>query len=399
MICAPSFFSSPAQAGPCPDSRTGRQNMKQRVRKSEHDPACSLCIAGGGTGGHVFPALALADIVRRHWPHLQVSFIGAERGLESELLPARGEQALFLTIHSIQGAGFMQRLRVFAWELPRAILRIWSDWRAVRPRLLVGVGGYASAAGVVAAILYRIPVVLYEQNAVPGLVNRKLARFCKGILVGFTEAAEGLPQRKCVHIGNLVPPAIRHIRWQPHVPPRLIVLGGSQGAQFLNETVPPACRLLKCAGYSFTVTHVAGDGSGRKPMLARAYRDAGIDAEVLGFCRDMPGLYVKGDLMLTRAGAMSVAEAAVVGMPAIFVPLPHAANDHQYYNARTLVSRGAAIIIDQKTGDAKILASEIEHILFDAKRLKSMSEAAVKSVPERGEEKLLGMLGTWLGQC
>jgi len=358
----------------------------------------ALCIAGGGTGGHVFPALALADVVRRHWPHVQVSFIGAERGLEAELLPERGEAALLLTIHSVQGAGFMQQFRVLAWELPRAILRIWKHWRAVRPRLVVGVGGYASVAGVAAAILRRIPVVLYEQNAVPGLVNRKLARFCRGVLVGFAEAADGLPQRKCVHIGNLVPRAIRDIHWQPHMPPRLIVLGGSQGAQFLNETVPLACRILRCAGRRFTVTHVAGGGEGRQEELTKVYRDGGVDAEVLGFCRDMPGLYVHGDLMIARAGAMSVTEAAVVGMPAIFVPLPHAANNHQYYNARVLACRGAAIIMDQKTGDEQALASEIEKLLFNVKRLTAMSEAAVKSVPEQGEEKLLTMLGRWLAQ-
>ncbi len=363
------------------------------------DPFLSLCIAGGGTGGHVFPALALADIVRRHWPHVQVSFIGAERGLEARLLPERGEAALFLTMHSVQGAGFMQQLRVLVWELPRAVLHIWKYWRAVRPQLVVGVGGYASVAGVVAAILRRIPVVLYEQNAVPGLVNRKLARFCQGILLGFAEAADTLPRGKCRHTGNLVPQAIQETHWQPHTPPGLIVLGGSQGAQFLNETVPAACRILKRAGHRFTVIHVAGDGSGRKKMLASAYHDAGIDAELLGFCRDMAGLYAKGDLMIARAGAMSVTEAAAVGMPAIFVPLPHAANAHQYYNARTLASRSAAVIIDQETATAEVLASEIGKLLFNVRQLTSMSEAAAQSVPEQGEEKMLDMLGIWLGKC
>jgi len=355
-----------------------------------------LCIAGGGTGGHVFPALALADIARRHWPHLQVSFIGAERGLESRLLPERDEQALFLTIHSVQGAGFMQQLRVLLWELPRAILHIWKHWRGARPRLVVGVGGYASVAGVAAAILRRIPVVLYEQNAVAGLVNRKLACFSQGVLLGFTEAADGLPRKKCRHIGNLVPQSIRDVRWQSHTPPRLLVLGGSQGAQFMNETVPEACRILKRTGHVFTVTHVAGEAAGRVANIENIYHNIEVNAEVLGFCRDMPGLYAKGDLMIARAGAMSVSEAAVVGMPAIFVPLPHAADNHQYHNARSLASLGAAVLIDQESSDAGILAGEIEKLLFDAKRLKSMSEAAVESVPEHGEEQLLGILGTWL---
>jgi len=370
--------------------------MKGAVRDARPDSISLLCIAGGGTGGHVFPALALADIARRHWPHLQVSFIGAECGLEARLLPERGEQALFLTMHSVQGAEFIQRLRVLVWELPRAVLRIWKHWRAMRPRLVVGVGGYASVAGVLAAILRRIPVVLYEQNAVPGLVNRKLARFSRGILLGFSEAANGLPRSKCQYTGNLVPQAIQDVCWQAHTPPRLIVLGGSQGAKFLNESVPVACRILKQAGHVFTVMHVAGQGTGRVETVARNYHDADIDAEVSSFCHNMPGLYASGDLMIARAGAMSVSEAAVAGMPAIFVPLPSAADDHQRYNAQSLVSIGAAVLIDQKSADANILASEIETLLFDVKRLQSMSEAAVKTVPEHGEEKLLGMLAPCL---
>jgi len=174
------------------------------------------------------------------------------------------------------------------------------------------------------------------------------------------------------------------------------VLGGSQGARFLNETAPAACRILKRAGRRFTVTHVAGEEPDGKEMLAGAYRDAGIDAEVLGFCRDMPGLYAKGDLIIARAGAMSVTEAAVAGMPAIFVPLPHAANNHQFCNARVLASCGAAVIIDQQTATTEVLANEIGNLLFDVERLTVMSKAAARVVPTRGEEKLLSMLEPWL---
>jgi len=356
-----------------------------------------LCIAGGGTGGHVFPALTLADIARRRWPQLQVSFIGAERGLEARLLPARGEQVLLLSMHSVQGAGPMQKLRVLAWELPGAILRIWRQWRAVRPRLVVGVGGYASVAGVVAALLRRIPVMLYEQNAVPGMVNRNLARFSQGILLGFAEAAERLPREKCVYAGNLVSRALSRVHWQAHTPPGLVVLGGSQGAGFLNEVAPAACRELKQKGRAFTVTHVAGEGAEYAGTLAAAYRDAGIDAEVIEFCDDMPALYAKGDLMVARAGAMTVSEAAAVGMPAIFIPLPHAADNHQFFNARTLACPGAAVVVEQDQCDVDTLAGHIERLMFDTGHLEKMSRAAVKSVPENGGARLLAMLERWLG--
>jgi len=356
-----------------------------------------LCIAGGGTGGHVFPALALADLARRAWPQLKVSFIGAERGLEARLLPERGEQVLLLTMHSVQAAGLTQKLKVLIWELPRAILRIWDQWRAARPRLVIGVGGYASVAGVVAALLHRIPVVLYEQNAVPGLVNRKLARFSQGVLVGFAEASNCLPREKCIHSGNLVAGALKGVRWQAHSPPRLIVLGGSQGASFLNETLPVACRKLKQAGHEFRVTHVAGAGTGRIESVTAAYQAAGIDAETIGFCSHMPDLYATGDLLVARAGAMTVSEAAVVGMPSIFVPLPHAADNHQFHNARALAGRFAAVVMVQKEADADTLAAQIEQLLFNPERLQEMSKAAIKAVPENGEARLLAMLGRWLG--
>jgi UDP-N-acetylglucosamine--N-acetylmuramyl-(pentapeptide) pyrophosphoryl-undecaprenol N-acetylglucosamine transferase len=152
-----------------------------------------LCIAGGGTGGHVMPALALADAMRAHNKDVSVSFIGAERGLEATLLPERGEDVMLLNMHSVQGAGLLQKIKVLLWELPQSVVKIRSVWKVNKPTVLVGVGGYASVAGVVAALLSRIPVVLYEQNAIPGLVNRVLYRFCDVMMLGFASATKHLP--------------------------------------------------------------------------------------------------------------------------------------------------------------------------------------------------------------
>jgi len=354
-----------------------------------------LCIAGGGTGGHVFPALALADAVRRRWPDTQVSFIGAQRGMEAKLLPERGEQVLLLTMHSVQGAGIAQKLRVLFWELPCAVLSIWRQWRPARPHLVVGVGGYASVAGVLAAFLRRIPVVLYEQNAVPGMVNRRLARFCRAVMLGFSDAAARLPKDKCEFTGNLVSAAIRNCKRQAQKPPHLIVLGGSQGALALNEILPEACRLLREAGHDFRLTHVAGSTQ-RVPALVDAYAAAGVNASVLDFCCDMPALYAGADLMLARSGAMSVCEAAVVGLPSIFVPLPHAADNHQFYNAASLVAAGGAVLIEQHSLSAGRLAGQIGEMLFDAPRLKGMSKAAQSAQPADSEDRMLAVLGRWL---
>jgi UDP-N-acetylglucosamine--N-acetylmuramyl-(pentapeptide) pyrophosphoryl-undecaprenol N-acetylglucosamine transferase len=355
-----------------------------------------LCIAGGGTGGHVMPALALADAARARWPELKVEFIGAERGLEARLLPERGEEVLLLSMHAVQGAGLLQRLNVLLRELPKAVLRIRRHWRGHKPTVLVGVGGYASVTGVVAALIGRIPVMLYEQNAVPGLVNRTLARFCRHIMLGFSEAGSRLPAGRSVHTGNIIRRDIVAGHWQAHTPPCLLVLGGSQGARFLNETVPAACRQLAGQGIAFSVRHVCGK-HGDAGALAAAYRDAGITAEVVPFCDDMPGFYASGDLMIARAGAMTVGEVAAFGMPTIFVPLPSAADNHQFHNAKALVDRDAALMAEQASISAAQLADSIAGLFREPERLATMSAAARTAFVGDADQRQLALLAPYLG--
>ncbi len=355
-----------------------------------------LCIAGGGTGGHVYPALALADAVRKQWPDVEVNFIGAQRGLEAQLLPERDENVLLLNMHRIQGATLASKLKVLLWELPGAVFRIMGAWRTRKPALVVGVGGYASVAGVVAAIIRRIPVVLYEQNAIPGLVNRKLAYLCNRIMLGFPDAARFLPEQKCVATGNIIPEAIRNTRWQAHTPPRLLVMGGSQGAACLNEMLPECCRLLAMQGLEFSVTHVCGPENGRMGSVQAAYREAKVAAEILGYCHDMPAFYAKGDLLVARSGAMTVGEAASCGMPAIFIPLPSAADNHQYYNARALSDAGAALTIEQGHASPALLAGHIKRLLFAPRELERMSKAATTAVGSDAKERQLAVVGQFL---
>jgi len=357
-----------------------------------------LCIAGGGTGGHVMPALALADAARDRWPELRVQFIGAERGLEARLLPERGENALLLRMHAVQGAGLTQRLRVLLWELPRAILRIRRSWRDQRPDLLVGVGGYASVSGVLAALLCRIPVVLYEQNAMPGLVNRTLARFCDAIMLGFEAARSRLPGRiRSIVTGNIVRRDIRRVSWQTHQPPRLLVMGGSQGAAVLNSQVPEACALLARKGRRFFVSHIAGRDETARSRAESVYRQAGIEARVLGFCDAMPEFYADGELLIARAGAMTVSEAAAIGLPSILVPLPHAADDHQRANAESLGD--GAIIIDQSRLTPMLLAATIEELLFDPERLEAMHRRLKERAIEDAAERQIGVLSDYLEEA
>jgi len=356
-----------------------------------------LCIAGGGTGGHVMPALALADAARDRWPELRVEFIGAERGLEARLLPEHGESVLLLAMHSVKGAGIWQTLRVLLWELPQAVRIIRRSWRDQRPDLLVGVGGYASVSGVVAALISRIPVVLYEQNAMPGLVNRKLARLCRSIMLGFEVAKNHLGSHvHSVMTGNVVRQSIAETQWQAHTPPCLLVLGGSQGASILNQTVPEACALLAAKGHVFNVRHIGGSDEAALKQTRDRYERAGVKTDVMSFCDDMAAFYACGDLMIARAGAMTVGEAAICGMPSLFVPLPSAADDHQRYNAESLAQAGAACVLDQKLMTAETLAAEIEQYLFNPERLKQMSQAAYAVAPHDAGQKQLDVLSGYL---
>ncbi|MDQ7001433.1 MAG: undecaprenyldiphospho-muramoylpentapeptide beta-N-acetylglucosaminyltransferase [Ghiorsea sp.] len=336
-----------------------------------------ICIAGGGTGGHVMPALALADAVRLQWSGLKVHFIGAERGLEATLLPERGEEVLLLNMHAVQGVGLLQRLRVIGLELPFAVFKIMRVWRKEKPRVLVGVGGYASVAGVIAALLSRIPVVLYEQNAIPGMVNRILYRFCNQMMLGFASAEQHLPHtHKSVVTGNVVRQAITAVKYQLADKPCLLVMGGSQGAMFLNQTVPLACVKLAQQGLDFSVIHLVGAGDGRVAQVKAMYEDAGIDADVQAYSSDMPGLFAQASLMVARSGAMTVCEAAAVGMPCFFVPLPWAADNHQYYNAKVLADAGAAKILNQDTCDETLLALKLSKTLCHPSKLKNMHTQA-----------------------
>jgi len=317
--------------------------------------------------------------------------------LEARLLPERGEQVQLLAMHGVKGAGVLQRLRVLLWELPQAVISIRRQWQGERPDLLVGVGGYASISGVAAALISRIPVVLYEQNAMPGLANRTLARFCRCIMLGFAAASDKLAGRAHrVVTGNVVRESISAIRWQNHIPPRLLVLGGSQGAMVLNQTVPQACQMLAREGREFVVSHIVGGDETTLQQVGRMYAQSEIKAEVLPFCEDMAEFYGSGNLMVARAGAMTVCEAACVGMPTLFVPLPHAADDHQRHNAETLSRAGAALVLDQQNLDAESLAAHIDAHLFHPETLAGMSQAAYAAAPYAAQEKQLDVLAGYL---
>jgi len=249
---------------------------------------------------------------------------------------------------------------------------------------------------VLAALVSGVPVVLYEQNAVPGLVNRTLARFCKQVMLGFSQAAAHLPHAGAIYTGNMVRENIAKVQWQAHQVPCLLVMGGSQGALFLNEKVPQACARLKQEGFDFRVLHVCGRYQNPRPKVLAIYDKAGVEAEVWEFCDNMPYFYRQGDVMIARSGAMTVSEALMVGMPCLFVPLPHAADQHQRYNAQSVSEQGGAWCLLQHDTSLETLTHLLKETLCQAEILQNMHQSMKKIAKKDAKQSQLDVLSAWL---
>lgn len=320
-----------------------------------------VLIMAGGTGGHVFPALAVARALRlRDEP---VIWLGTERGFESRVVPPEGIPLEIVRIQGLRGKG------VLSWLLAPlrvlvAVLDAVRVLRRCRPKVVLGMGGYTAGPGGVAAWLLRRPLVIHEQNAVAGLTNRLLAGFAREVLEAFPGSFSGRVNTRVTgnpvraDIAALPPPAKRFAGRQG--PLRLLVLGGSQGARALNETVASAVALLP-RDQRPAIRHQAGEST--RPVAEAAYRAAGVEAQVLPFISDMAEAYGWADVVLARAGALTVAELAAAGVGAVLVPFPAAVDDHQTRNAGWLVTAGAATLLPQSRLTAASLAAELRPYL------------------------------------
>ncbi|HET8552683.1 MAG TPA: undecaprenyldiphospho-muramoylpentapeptide beta-N-acetylglucosaminyltransferase [Gammaproteobacteria bacterium] len=333
-----------------------------------------VLIMAGGTGGHVFPALAAAEELRRDG--CEIAWMGTHRGLEARLVPAAGIPMHWIGVGGLRGKGWATRLAA-PLVLARAISGALAIIRKVRPAVVLGMGGFASGPGGIAAWLTRRPLVIHEQNAVPGLTNRVLARFATTVLEAFPGSFP--PIRHARHIGNpvradfaaLPAPAARFAGRSGRI--RLLVFGGSQGAAILNETVPRALALLP-AEVRPEVWHQAGE---RHLEAARAaYAAAGVEARVEAFVDDVAAAYGWADVAVCRAGALTVAELAAAGLGAVLVPFAAAVDDHQTRNAEHLVSHDAAVMVPQSEMTADTLVAALRELVADRARLLRMAEAA-----------------------
>jgi UDP-N-acetylglucosamine--N-acetylmuramyl-(pentapeptide) pyrophosphoryl-undecaprenol N-acetylglucosamine transferase len=312
----------------------------------------TLLIMAGGTGGHIFPGLAVAQEARAAgW---QVVWMGARGGMEERLVPRHGYAAAWIRARAARGKGLVQKLLLPAnllysfWESARHIRRI-------RPDVVLGLGGYVAFPGGMMASLLGRPLALHEQNAIAGLANRVLAGVSDKVMVGFPQALRraewtGNPVR--AEIASIASPDERFRGRQG--PIRLLIVGGSLGAQALNQAVPRALALL---AERPQVVHQSGEK--HLEALRAAYAAAGVQGELVAFIDDMARRYAEADLVICRAGAVTIAELSAGGMASILVPFPHAVDDHQTANARFLAERGAALLLPQPELSAERLAALI----------------------------------------
>ena len=331
--------------------------------------ARTIMIMAGGTGGHVFPALAVAGYLKQQgW---RVVWLGAKTGMEATLVPKHGYEVAWVRFSGLRGKGLMRaallpfNLLVAFWQSARAIF-------AQRPDVVLGMGGYISFPGGMMASLLHRPLVIHEQNSVAGLANKVLARLADKVLEGFPGSLPGAqfsgnPVRK--DIAALGAPGARYAVRSGRL--RLMVVGGSLGAQILNETVPQALALLP-QGERPEVTHQAGEKN--IEALRAGYAGAGVQAELVAFIDDMAARYADADVILCRAGALTIAELACAGVASILVPFPHAVDDHQSANAKFLSARGAAILLPQAELSAPRLADLLRGLTRE--RLLEMAEKA-----------------------
>jgi UDP-N-acetylglucosamine--N-acetylmuramyl-(pentapeptide) pyrophosphoryl-undecaprenol N-acetylglucosamine transferase len=328
-----------------------------------------VIIAGGGTGGHLFPGLAVADALGRRRPS-RIVFVGSSRGIETRVVAKRGYSLRTLPVRALRGQGLFG-IANSAMRLPASLFSAWRLLGEIRPHLLIGVGGYASGPVVVAGWLRRVPTVLLEQNAHPGLTNRVLARFADRICVSFSESLEDFPHGRTVQTGNPVrPPAeVTTARREGF---SVLIFGGSAGAHRLNEIGVEAMTLLERGGLH--IVHQTGEADFE--AVRERYQGLEIEADVRPFIDDMAGAYAAADVVVCRAGATTLAELTALGKPALLVPYPYAADDHQRKNAESLVAQGAAIMILDRELSATSLAAAIAGLRAEPDRLAAMARAA-----------------------
>jgi UDP-N-acetylglucosamine--N-acetylmuramyl-(pentapeptide) pyrophosphoryl-undecaprenol N-acetylglucosamine transferase len=337
-----------------------------------------ILIAGGGTGGHLYPGIALAREVQRRDPHAAIAFVGTASGVEAKVVPREGFPLELIRVAGLKGKSRTERLKGFGL-LPLAAIDAWRLLSNYRPDIVVGVGGFASGPVLLLAALRGYPTMLLEQNALPGMTNRLLARVVRAAAVTFDEALRFFPGTGFVS-GNPVRPeffrddkeADDRLDSPPHAA-RILIFGGSQGAHALNLAMVAAAARLAAAGTRVAITHQTGERDLER--VRAAYLAAGLEARIEAFLYEMDREMSRADLVICRAGATTLSELAAAGRPAILVPLPTATDDHQRRNAEVIARRGGAEVIEEHELTGERLADLVLALTQDGQRRADMSRA------------------------
>lgn len=342
-----------------------------------------VIVAGGGTGGHLFPGLAVVEELRRRFRGIEVLFVGTERGIEARVLPPMGERLELLEVTPLKGQSPLALVKSVG-KLPLAMGKAMTLVRKFEPDVVIGVGGYASGPVLAAASMLGIKTAILEQNAHVGLANKILARRVDRAYLSFAETAPLFDPSRARVVGNPVRRAFVKAAQRAESDPlgfearskTLLVLGGSQGARALNQVVPEALARAGVLEHGLTIVHQTGKSM--RDDVAAAYRGLGIDADVVPFIDDMARAYANATLVIARAGATTLAELAAIGRPSILIPFPHAADDHQTKNAESLANDGAAVCVAEATLTPGGLADNVRALLDDDAARRAMAAAARK---------------------
>jgi UDP-N-acetylglucosamine--N-acetylmuramyl-(pentapeptide) pyrophosphoryl-undecaprenol N-acetylglucosamine transferase len=335
-------------------------------------------LAGGGTGGHVIPALAIANQLKKSY-NAECLFIGTARGIENRLVPAAGFPLQLVQVGALKNVGLTTRLKT-AFDLPRAVWAASGMLNEFAPDVVIGVGGYASGPAMLAAVVKHIPTLAFEPNVVPGFANRVVAKFVSGAAVHFAETARYF--RRAEVTGVPVRQAFFEIAPKRGGAPTVLVFGGSQGAHAINEAMIRCLPVLLREAPGIHIIHQTGerdynDALASYQSLQKSKTEVNDGQfEVFKFIEDMPAAFARADLVVCRSGASTVAEIAAAGKPAVFVPFPRATDDHQRVNAEALARQGAAVVVEESKLEGVWLAETIAALLQDSQRLQLMSQAA-----------------------
>ncbi|MDY6862835.1 MAG: undecaprenyldiphospho-muramoylpentapeptide beta-N-acetylglucosaminyltransferase [Thermodesulfobacteriota bacterium] len=335
-----------------------------------------IIISGGGTGGHIFTGIAIAEELKKKDRENQVIFVGTPNGMEVKIVPLYGYTLMTLPGKKFKGKSIIYKLSSL-YEIPKGIIKGIRILKKYRPDLVLGIGGYASAPMVIAAFFSGIKTAIHEQNTIPGLTNRFLAPFVKKIFIGFYQAASFFSQRKTLITGNPVRSALLPENCvQDTKKFTILMLGGSQGAHNINTAMLDALKELMEVKDKIRIIHQSGEHD--RIIMEKAYKNAGIEAKVEAFIEDMATVLKRSNLIISRAGAGSISEIMVWGKASILIPFPFAAYNHQEHNARVLSENGAAEVLLEKELTGKRLGTIIKKFFLNPEKLNVMGKNAKK---------------------